>query len=833
MSKSGHHSTIQKKIVRAVGVTTAFAVLIPAVSMQDAAGAAANTQGKATKSESVYVNLDASGKTEQEIVSDWLHDDTSGAVVVDASDLTGITNVKGRETPTREGGNLVWKLGGNDLYYQGKTSKALPVSMEIHYYLNGQEVTPSQLAGKSGRFELKISLKNNDPHTVMISGKAKTIYTPFACAVGLTLSSKTFSNVTTNFGSVLSDGNNQLMSFIGFPGLKESLDMVDWSSLNLPDGLDITADVKDFFLGPIMLAAAPVPDLDSVKNLGDLGTLADKLNQLIDAGAQLKSATGQLNSGEQAFATGVSDLLSGVTTANSSFGKIVGGASTLNSSASNSKTGLPALVNGSKSLNDGAAKLASGVSGLYGQLGENGELTKSIGALNDGIAQVLAGIDNLHSQFQNSTDSSNPTVADNADKLSAGASQYEALADGTLFAMVETNLKTLQGALTTVLGQSIKDPVTLAATVQQVMKSTVTGELTALHGAADAALLQYKAGNNDQYQYAVEYINLYDVLSVIVNDPAVNSMPDATQDEQTKKEAKYVSEMQRATGSDYNACFYSYSKDALGTTLPAAGVTDAAALAQLEGLAAQLAAGGVDLNDEAKTISGQNVVMAGTSVSAGASALATGLKTTLAQNIQMMYNTIQQQIYEQGTQALLTTAKSGDLFQGVSALNTGAASVAAGAQQLATGASGLTKLQSGISTLAGGLNLFDGGLVKIKSGASVLNVNAQKLAGGASQLNSGMDEFWTQGISKLQSVDTGKINEALAVKDELTKLAKNYQSFSGTGENISSNVKFIERTDEIKAPAATETSAAASTSNTNESLWQKIVNWVKGLFSAN
>ena len=45
---------------------------------------------------------------------------------------------------------MVWQAGGNDIYYQGKTDKQLPVTTQITYTLDGKQMQPDQLAGKNG-----------------------------------------------------------------------------------------------------------------------------------------------------------------------------------------------------------------------------------------------------------------------------------------------------------------------------------------------------------------------------------------------------------------------------------------------------------------------------------------------------------------------------------------------------------------------------------------------------------------------------------------------------------------------------------------------------------
>ena len=116
------------------------------------------------KSETVYVNLDPTGRPYDTVVTDWLHSDTPGVTFEDVSDLKGIENIKGDQGPRQEGERLSWQLDGTDLYYTGRTGKELPLEVKITYSLDGKQYDPQELAGKSGRLEIRLSFKNTSKH---------------------------------------------------------------------------------------------------------------------------------------------------------------------------------------------------------------------------------------------------------------------------------------------------------------------------------------------------------------------------------------------------------------------------------------------------------------------------------------------------------------------------------------------------------------------------------------------------------------------------------------------------------------------------------------------
>lgn len=101
-----------------------------------------------TKDETVYSKLNQNGETYESLVSTHLVNDAKEDLINDISDLLNIKNVNGDETFTKKGNNIVWDADGNDIYYQGESKKDLPIDMTVKYELNGEEISPEDLARK-------------------------------------------------------------------------------------------------------------------------------------------------------------------------------------------------------------------------------------------------------------------------------------------------------------------------------------------------------------------------------------------------------------------------------------------------------------------------------------------------------------------------------------------------------------------------------------------------------------------------------------------------------------------------------------------------------------
>ena len=240
------------------------------------------------KSETVFINLDPTGKPYETTVTDWIHSDTPDAVLNDLSDLTGIENIKGLQQPRQEGDRLTWKMEGSDLYYTGKTDKEPPVDVEITYTLDGKSIEPQELPGKSGQLSMTVRFRNTQRQRVTIAGKDTDMYTPMLVAAGMSLPDDTFQNVEVSEGSVISDGSNQIVAFACVPGLNDSLALGTYriqeiNDLDFPEEFTVTADVQNFEMGPVMVAVTPeLPDLDELTKSDEFDDMRQDLTDLQD-----------------------------------------------------------------------------------------------------------------------------------------------------------------------------------------------------------------------------------------------------------------------------------------------------------------------------------------------------------------------------------------------------------------------------------------------------------------------------------------------------------------------------------------------------------------------
>ena len=107
------------------------------------------------------------------------------------------------------------------------------------------------------------------------------------------LDNDVFSNVQISNGKLLSDGDRSVVMGFAMPGLQESLNL-DKRKLEIPDYVELTADVKDFRLDTTLTVASN--DIFNHLDLEDLDVqnLTSAISQLNDAALELVDGSSQL-----------------------------------------------------------------------------------------------------------------------------------------------------------------------------------------------------------------------------------------------------------------------------------------------------------------------------------------------------------------------------------------------------------------------------------------------------------------------------------------------------------------------------------------------------------
>lgn len=262
-----------------------------------------------------------------------------------------------------------------------------------------------------------------------------------------------------------------------------------------------------------------------------------------------------------------------------------------------------------------------------------------------------------------------------------------------------------------------------------------------------------------------------------------------------------------------------------------------------------------------KTANGAAGLSKGLDTMTGAAAGLQEFPDNLKQIVQQLSLIPVEDIYKEGYQNLLgtllyladqETAAFSSLQGGLQEINGGMKDLSGGLKNLAGGvgeykggmeqfstnmsamAQGFDQLASGHNQLASAWNQYGDAISKLFEGTNELYNEIHfmpddiaKITDGNLKIKDGIKELKEDGIIEIheqviENID--KVNEGIAIKEELKKLSDNYSSFMDS-RNTTSRVQFIMQTDEIKM-AETVSEKIVDTAE-NETLWQRFLKLFK------
>lgn len=370
------------------------------------------------KDETIYTKLRPNGEEYNKIVSVHLKNRMKEKEIKDMSDLLNIKNVSSDNIFNQDGNTIIWNAEGEDIYYNGESNKELPIKCSVKYELNGKEIVPNDLAGKSGKLKITINYENKDEHIVNINGTDTKIYTPFVIFGGTILSNNNVSNVTVSSGKVIDDGSKTIIIGLALPGMQKSLGITS-DTLYIPENIEINMDIKDYeqnniysFITPKILENDDIKILDKVDSIySSMDTLKSSSDKIEEGANTLKSGISTYSEKSKEFNSAMSQVSTGMSSANNNYTKINSGISSLNENS-------PLLVSGSKQIYDGILNARSGIntvsSSIYGIQNQIiSPLKNGINTLNTGLDSIIDEVSKVPSSDNTEKISSLTTLKDN------------------------------------------------------------------------------------------------------------------------------------------------------------------------------------------------------------------------------------------------------------------------------------------------------------------------------------------------------------------------------------------------------------------------------------
>ncbi|MCA1055858.1 YhgE/Pip domain-containing protein [Rossellomorea aquimaris] len=471
--------------------TSALALMIILPSFLSVPAEAA-TEGKvSSKDEVVYATLDADGNLDHIYVVNTFEVERAGKIL-DYGQYKNVKNLTDLSEVEQEGQEVKADAPEGKFTYQGNMEEGteLPWDVSVSYTLDGKEVDPTLLAGKSGHLEIMIDTAKN-------TGGNPVFYENYLMQVSLSLPN-TYENIEAADGMVANAGKNKQITFTVLPGKEKKL--------------SVEADVKDFEFKGVELAAVPstLPiDATGTEGMtGDLSELSDAIGKLNDGVAELENGVSQLNNGAASLRDGSSQYRSGIGELNGSSSQLVGASGSIKEALAAINQSLSSQSAGAdlSSLNElpaGLEKLANGLK----------ETANGMRTLRDNYSQAFAALDGAIKEIPASqvteeeiaalrNSAANKEVVDKlaASHLAAQKVKGTYASVNGAFAAVEPSLNQMSGAVTEISGQLTAISTDLSASLKDTNLNGLAelqkglGQLSAKYGDFHSGLVGYTNG---------------------------------------------------------------------------------------------------------------------------------------------------------------------------------------------------------------------------------------------------------------------------------------------------------------------------------------------------
>lgn len=330
---------IRRALAAALAAGLLCAAALPAGAAQSAS---------LPKEEIVYGNLSTDGTVNSIYVVNHF-DAQAGQTITDFGEYDSVRNMTTTDpVEYADGVVTITPAADGKVYYEGSLTdtSTLPWNIELHYFLDGTELSAQELGGKSGALEIRLTVQRNPNCT-------GDFFDQYALQTTITLDTNLAQNIVAEGATAANVGSDKQLMFILLPGQDSYV--------------SVTADVTDFEMAAV--------SLNGVRLNLNLQVDGENLTSMMD---ELQSGAAQLDDGAQALRDGIQQVQAGLDQLNRQSSALTGGSARVRSAllqlqsalngVSASADELETLLNASAQIQDGIAQLDDGAAQLESQL---------------------------------------------------------------------------------------------------------------------------------------------------------------------------------------------------------------------------------------------------------------------------------------------------------------------------------------------------------------------------------------------------------------------------------------------------------------------------------
>lgn len=322
------------------------------------------------KEEVIYTNLGSSGDVEKIYAVNIFEDKN----IVDYGIYDTVKNMNTQDAINYSNGKITVKNSEEKLYYQGimKQNTQIPWNINIEYKLDGKQYKASELAGKSGKLEISLSIKEN-------KNCKKNFFDNYALQTVVQLDTNLCENIKSDEATMANVGAIKQLTYTILPGNEKNI--------------KITADVTDFEMSEIQINGINL-NLGLDKDSIDTSSLTSELNKLQDAVDELDSGSNKINDGAKKLDNGAVALSEGIKT-------IQDGLDQLNSKSSSLTSGSSEVLSALKTIQSSLNNVSTSSDDLKKLSSASTEIKSGIDSLVKGLKTIDSSIDKYNNSLKN------------------------------------------------------------------------------------------------------------------------------------------------------------------------------------------------------------------------------------------------------------------------------------------------------------------------------------------------------------------------------------------------------------------------------------------------
>lgn len=326
--------------------------------------------GSNGKEEVIYIMTDAAGDTENVNVVNIF----GKGNITDYGNYSSVKMLNTTDDISKNGDKITFSTDKDKVYYQGTMENVqIPWDITFIYTLDGKEISPEELAGKSGALKINLKIEKNDKCTT-------DFYDSYALQAALTLDTEKCKNIKADGATLANVGADKQISYTVLPG----------------KGLDaqISADVTDFEMDAVSINGVKLDldiDIDDEELMDKVREITDAAKSINDGTIELSDGTGELKGagnslvdGAESLDTGVNDLDNGINSLNTGVSVMQEALNELNSKSGDLTGGSAQMYYALKTLQSELANVSVSTEQLS-------QLTQSSTAIKSAIADIYAG----------------------------------------------------------------------------------------------------------------------------------------------------------------------------------------------------------------------------------------------------------------------------------------------------------------------------------------------------------------------------------------------------------------------------------------------------------